>query len=95
MKQNTNIISEQDVFGASHLHIRDRTGKDRFVRSGKDSDFMRFLEYVQNQEGQLIIAGDLFELWRFSLDQITHQWRDLLDLLHRMNSIFKICTMPP
>jgi UDP-2,3-diacylglucosamine pyrophosphatase LpxH len=87
VKQSTNI-RQKDVFVVSDLHIGDRTSKDRFVRSGKDRDFMRFLEYVQNQEGQLVIAGDLFELWRFSLEQITHQWHDLLDLLHRMNSIF-------
>lgn len=88
MNRNTNTLSHNDIFVVSDLHIGDRTSKDRFVRSGKDRQFMRFLDYVQNQEGQLIVAGDLFELWRFTLEQIMHQWHDLLDRLHQLNTIF-------
>ena len=84
----TETLGQNNLFVISDLHLGDRTNKDRFIKTGKERLFMQFLEYVQKQEGQLIITGDLFELWRFSLEHVTDQWHKLLDILYQMNTIF-------
>ena len=47
-----------------------------------------FLDYVADQDGQLVIIGDLFELLRYRLDRIIARRGRLLDRLARMETIY-------
>jgi len=47
-----------------------------------------FLDYVDAHQGQLIILGDLFELFRYPLDRIICRRQGLLDRLARMKTIY-------
>lgn len=50
--------------------------------------FDRFLDYVGDQKGQLVILGDFFELLRYPLDSIIARRRRLLDRLARMDTVY-------
>jgi UDP-2,3-diacylglucosamine pyrophosphatase LpxH len=47
-----------------------------------------FLKYVENQEGELLILGDLFEFWQASLSKVVVNNRPLLDQLSQMNAVY-------
>ena len=81
-------MADKDIFVISDLHIGDHSSRDWFSRSGKDQLLWRFLGYVADQGGRLVIAGDLFELWRFSIDRIQEQWEGLLDRLLAMQAVY-------
>jgi len=57
-------------------------------RNGREELFDGFLDYVQTQDGQLIILGDFFELLRYPLDSIIARRGELLDRLADMNTIY-------
>jgi UDP-2,3-diacylglucosamine pyrophosphatase LpxH len=61
---------------------------DNLRRSGREALFDNFLEYVRQEDGQLVILGDLFELLRYPLDSIIVRRRDLLDRLAAMNALY-------
>ena len=82
------IDAPHDIFVISDLHLGDRSAKDRFVLAGKEKVLNGFLDHVQREEGHLIIGGDLFELWRYPLEQVTDQWQDLLQRFQEMGALF-------
>ncbi len=47
-----------------------------------------FLDYVVAQQGQLVIAGDFFELLRYPLERIIARRRCLLDRLAAMETVY-------
>ena len=51
----------------SDLHLGDGSRTDDFHR---DEEFLGFLDFVGAQAKELIIVGDLFELWQASLDKV-------------------------
>jgi len=51
----------------SDLHLGDGSKTDDFHR---DEEFLRFLDFVSDEAEELIIVGDLFELWQASLDKV-------------------------
>ena len=87
-RQHEVINARNDIFVISDLHLGDRSAKDRFVLAGKETLLNGFLDHVQREEGQLIVGGDLFELWRYPLEQVTHQWEDLLQRFQEMGALF-------
>jgi UDP-2,3-diacylglucosamine pyrophosphatase LpxH len=66
----------------------DRSPKDNLGRGNREAMFDRFLDYVVDQEGQLVILGDFFELLRYPLDSIIARRRNLLDRLARMDTVY-------
>ena len=87
-RKQASIDASKGIFVISDLHLGDRSAKDRFVIAGKETLLNGFLDHVQREEGRLIIGGDLFELWRYTLDQVTHQWQDLLQRFQKMGALF-------
>jgi predicted phosphodiesterase len=61
---------------------------DNLRRAGRESLFNSFLDYVEKQNGQLIILGDCFELLRYPLQNIIVRRCDLLDRLAAMKATY-------
>ncbi len=61
---------------------------DNLRRTGREPLFNSFLNYVEKQNGQLVILGDFFELLRYPLESILVQRRDLLDHLAAMRAVY-------
>ncbi|MFW6100667.1 MAG: metallophosphoesterase [Bacteroidota bacterium] len=58
----------ETYFIVSDLHMGDGSSADDFKPNKKL--FLDFLEHVKRQEGTLILAGDVFELWQADLQSI-------------------------
>ncbi len=57
------IAYSKPVFVISDLHIGDGSQKDNLSRENREELLSNFLEYVQGENGELIIIGDFIELW--------------------------------
>jgi len=72
----------------SDLHIGDRSPRDNLCRARRERRLQDFLDYVEDERGQLVIAGDLFELLRYPLDSIIDRRSDLLDRFAAMGTTY-------
>ena len=70
------------------MHIGDGSSRDNLIKGNKIDLFNRFLDMVEKQDGDLLILGDLLELWRYSLAAILKRWRKLFDRLAAMNVVY-------
>lgn len=55
-------------------------------RHNKEVMLHRFLDWVETQGGQLLILGDLLELWRFDIEEIVTYWEPLFDRLNDLGT---------
>jgi UDP-2,3-diacylglucosamine pyrophosphatase LpxH len=76
------------IFVISDLHLGNGSRLDQFNRSGAEPLFWRFLDYVADQEGSLIIVGDLLELWRFQLSEVIDHRQPLLERLAEIRPVY-------
>lgn len=75
-------------FVVSDLHLGDGSGKDNFKKN--EGKFRDFLKKVKKDKGQLVIAGDLFELWQCSIFDIFHRYHRLLAEMLELNPIIVV-----
>ena len=78
------------IYVISDLHIGSGGTRDSFDQYNRSSSFKRFLNYVEKEDGELIILGDFIDLWKFNLKKVINARIDLLDRLAEM----KICCIP-
>lgn len=71
----------------SDLHIGDSTKKDN-LSVGRERLLHLFLDYVDKNDGELIILGDFLELWKYRLSKIISKRRGLLDRLAGMDMTY-------
>lgn len=83
-----NIIDNNQLFVISDLHIGDSSKKDSFSKSEKDGLLDSFLDFVEKEDGSLLILGDLLELWLYKPDSVLSGRKDLLDRLNEMPVTF-------
>ena len=81
-------IAASQLFVISDLHIGDGSAKDMLCRQGKEQQLLRFLDFVEAQGGELLILGDLFELWRFDIRDVVSRWGPLLDRFDALKTKF-------
>lgn len=73
------------IFVVSDLHLGSGGRRDNFSSYRKEKLFFDFLNFIEKNNGELIITGDLVDLWRFSLRKTLRRHRELLDRLAEMN----------
>jgi UDP-2,3-diacylglucosamine pyrophosphatase LpxH len=71
----------------SDLHLGDGSRTDDFHR---DKDFLEFLEFVQSQAKELIIVGDLLELWQADLDKVLFEHNEVINKLLSLREKIKV-----
>jgi UDP-2,3-diacylglucosamine pyrophosphatase LpxH len=76
------------VFVVSDLHMGDGSRMDNLHRAGREPLFNSFLNYVEKQNGQLVILGDFFELLRYPMESILVRRRGLLDRLADLRAVY-------
>lgn len=72
----------------SDLHLGDRSPKDNFRRAHREKRLHSFLDHVEDRNGRLVIAGDLFELLRYPLGSVIERRAELLDRFAAMGAIY-------
>ena len=81
-------MSTKSIFVVSDLHLGDRGPRDNFAVGDREVQFGKFLDFVEAQNGELIIAGDLFEFWQISFSRILVARKGLLDRLAKMGAVY-------
>jgi UDP-2,3-diacylglucosamine pyrophosphatase LpxH len=76
------------IFVVSDLHIGVGGPRDNFAYGGREKQFYQFLDYVDREDGVLIIAGDLLELWQNNVSEVIVKARGLFDTLSRMGAVY-------
>ena len=93
------LNTQKNIFVISDLHIGDHSKRDNFfsVPNGQKYDsktryklLIQFLKFVKNQDGQLIILGDLFEFWQANIGTVLTKNMAILDLLAEMDVIYVV-----
>lgn len=70
-------------FVISDLHTCDRGRRDSFHLGGREKRFWKFADYVQAEQGQLYIAGDLADWLQVSYRNWFLNYRGFIDQLAR------------
>jgi UDP-2,3-diacylglucosamine pyrophosphatase LpxH len=76
---------DRQLFVISDLHIGSGGPRDPLTSLEKRHLLESFLEHVQREDGELIILGDMMDLWRFGLMAVVNTHRELLDRLSEMD----------
>ncbi len=81
-----------DIFVISDLHIGDGGPRDNFGYAGSDhpQQLMTFLDYVERENGELIILGDLFEFWQMNISKTIVNNMDLIERLGHMKAKYVV-----
>jgi len=81
---------QKNIIVVSDLHIGDGGPRDNFAADGKENQFSLFLDYVQQQQAELFILGDLFEFWQSNIGRTLVRRMPLLDRLARMQAVYVV-----
>lgn len=73
------------IFVVSDLHLGSGGRRDNFSTYHKEKQFFDFLNFVEKNDGELIITGDLVDMWRFRIRRILRRYSELFDRLTEMN----------
>lgn len=79
------------LYCVSDLHLGDGGPRDNFAHTAggrRQAEFEAFLDFVQEHNGQLLILGDLFELWQSNMSKVLTCRSTLLDRLAAMGAIY-------
>lgn len=80
----------KDIFVISDLHMGDGGARDNFGHAGSErpTQLMAFLDYAENEGGELVIVGDLFEFWQANVSKVIVRNLDLLDRLADLKATY-------
>lgn len=84
------MSEKRDIFVISDLHMGDGGPRDNFAVGDKEEQLNLFLDFVNSENGELIIVGDLFEFWQASLGKVLVKGRPLIDRLAGMGATFVV-----
>jgi UDP-2,3-diacylglucosamine pyrophosphatase LpxH len=81
---------ERDIMIVSDLHIGDGGPRDNFAVDNKAQKFSRFLDYVEAQQAELMILGDLFDFWQANIGRVLTRQIPLIDRLAEMQAVYVV-----
>ena len=76
------------IYAISDLHMGDGGPRDNFAYGDREKQLMSFLDFVDDNHGQLVICGDLFELWQSNVSKVLTKRIWLLDRLAKMEAVY-------
>lgn len=80
--------SDRPLFVISDLHLGSGSLRDVFSDPTKKRLLFEFLRMVEQEDGRLIVLGDLLDLWRFNLKGIVRAHSDIFDKMHDMGALY-------
>jgi UDP-2,3-diacylglucosamine pyrophosphatase LpxH len=78
------------IYVVSDLHMGDGGPRDNFAFDNKARQFSLFLDFVQAQNGQLFVLGDLLEFWQANISRVLTERMPFLDRLAQMQTRYVI-----
>ena len=93
-KQETMESAKMDdgrtIFIVSDLHMGDGGPRDNFAVDNKAAEFSCFLDFVEAEQGELFILGDLFDFWQANIGKVLTKRLDFLDRFARMRVTYMV-----
>lgn len=86
-KMLMNQVEARPIYCISDLHLGDGGPRDNFLPE-KEKQLHAFLDYVEQRRGELLILGDLFELWQANWSQVFTTRERLLDRFAAMGATY-------
>lgn len=74
------------IYCVGCLHMGAGGPRDNFAAAGKESDFVAWLDMVQDTAGRLVLGGDVLELWQENLSKVICHRMPFLDRFGAMNA---------
>ena len=84
------MSGNKKIFVISDLHMGDGGPRDNFAVGQRKDEFIGFLDYVKQNDGELLILGDLFEFWQASLGSVLVKRLPYIDKLANMDFKFVV-----
>ena len=75
------------IFCVSDLHLCNGGPRDNFAVRGVNR-FRNFVDWVEHQDGELVILGDLFDWWQSNLSASVKTYYGLLQQLDRLCPLY-------
>ena len=82
------MSGNRPIFVISDLHMGHGGSRDNFAQNDREQQLSSFLDYVQSERGGLIILGDLFEFWQFSISRVIMSNISFLDRFARLKAYY-------
>jgi UDP-2,3-diacylglucosamine pyrophosphatase LpxH len=79
---------KKSIVIVSDLHMGDGGPRDNFAADNKEIQFSLFLDYVEAQESELFILGDLFEFWQAAVGRVLLHRMPFLDRFAQMKAVY-------
>src|ERR1035437_9397483 len=76
------------IISISDIHLGDRGPRDNFNYKDREPRIYKFLDWVEKQQAQLIVQGDLMEFWQINMSACINAYKDLLNRLDSMQAIY-------
>ena len=81
---------ERPIFVISDLHMGDGGPRDNFAVDNKERELGDFLEYVESNDGRLVVLGDLFDFWQANIGRVLTKRRPIIDRLAEMDAVYVV-----
>ena len=85
-----NMQQQKTIFVISDLHMGDGGPRDNFAVDNKEDELGLFLDYVESQNGSLVILGDLFEFWQANIGKVLMERIHVLDRFAAMGAVYVV-----
>lgn len=89
-KKGVIMSEDREIFVIGDLHMGDGGPRDNFAVGDKEKELNLFLDFVEKENGELVIIGDLFEFWRISLGRVLIKRLELINRLAQMQAIYVV-----
>lgn len=90
VRQEISVAVERPIFVISDLHMGDNGRRDHLAVHDREKLLHRFLDYVEAENGELVILGDLFEFCRCNLGKVLVNRKSLLDRFTEMGVTYVV-----
>ena len=79
------MLKNSSIFVISDLHMGDKGYRDNFeIDDKRENKLLSFLDFIEQNNGELIIIGDLFEFWQGNIGEVFIKRIKVLDRLAKM-----------
>jgi UDP-2,3-diacylglucosamine pyrophosphatase LpxH len=78
------------IYVVSDLHMGDGGPRDNFAFDNKAQQFSLFLDFVEANNGELFVLGDLFEFWQANISRAIMERMSFLDRMAKMQARYVI-----
>jgi UDP-2,3-diacylglucosamine pyrophosphatase LpxH len=83
-------MADKTIYVISDLHMGDGGPRDNFAVGNREQELKQFLDFVERENGDLIILGDLFDFWQANFSRVLINNMPLIERLGEMEATYVV-----